>query len=307
MPVPYLNKVAKQTKLPLMEVEKIWEEAKDIADKSTTKRDSKYWALVTTIFKNKIESKTKISLEDDGIAIESLTISVEDNNTIGDVHQETEICYIAYMKNPDGLNKANRIYEMEQYSIKRKEGDKNLGEIRIRRSNQIYPKTDLQFYITIKGHERSGVITTCTETNDKVTETFYNEFKKLATDSSKKIRYVFKQENVVVKAMYKNEFTNITLPYLNYEVDVYSENTNEIIHNWVKIDIELDHVIEYIQYYLKDHQKILINKEDLKLVVPLDNLPIQITDAFFSNAATGKQLEIKNALYQKNIFKNNVS
>lgn len=51
MPVPYLKKIAKSTGKTISDLEKMWNDAKKLADKSKGKSSEVYWPTVVSIFK----------------------------------------------------------------------------------------------------------------------------------------------------------------------------------------------------------------------------------------------------------------
>ena len=304
MPTPYLNKVSKETNIPVLKLEELWESSKIDADKTITKKDNLYWGLVTTIFKKKVN---KLLKDENKPAIENFFTDLkelpnfitEDNNTVGDVHLESELCFIAYMNTPEGLSKADRITEIEQYVLKT---DKP-GEVRVRRSKQVYPKEELLYHVTIKKNVSKSAITVAYECNEKTNEAFYDSFKVFSTNYSKKVRYTFRLRDIDIKVTFKNESTTIKVPSLEYEVDVYSEGN--VIHDWVKIDIELDHLAEYIKYVLRDHD---FSLDDCEIEIPMNILPITPINYFnINNPETELNKKIKDALYQKGIFNKKIN
>lgn len=304
MPLPYLEKISKKNDIPLLELEKIWEDAKETVNKDPKikKDSSKYWATVTIVFKNMLKSKFKdISLEDYQMNFnEAMSqISKEDNNTVGDNHFESEMCLIGYMTNHDGLNQADRIIEIEQYVLPA--GKEKNSEIRVRKANQIYPRIDLQYYITIKHPVNKNIITVSSEVNEKISNVFFMAFYLLSERWIVKTRYVFRMKDVNIKAFWDNKEEIIKIPFLEYEVDVYHDNDDLSFYNWIKIDIELDEVANYIRYYLKDMKAGI---DEVGLYIPTDILPIKPTQVFNSNLPNDEQKKIKDALYKKGIFTN---
>ena len=297
MPLPYLEKLHKKTDIPLLELERIWDKCKVIVEKQYPDVDtssSKYWSLVTTVFKSKIKGKTRMSLES--------FFALEDNNSIGEIHTESELCYIGYMENSQGLMQANRIIEIDQYVM-----NNDNGQIRVRKYKVVYPRLDESFLCTIKTNETKSQITVCDEINEKISKEFYDSFINLCNTGARKVRYVFSIKDVKVDIYYTDEKgleqeTEVILPKLDYEVDTFKDQLSNEMHNWVKIDIELDHVKDYIKFYLRDHSFDIL-KEDTTFSIPLNILPIKITGYFNSNDPTPEQQKIKNALYDKSIFK----
>lgn len=61
MPTPYIEKVAKEKKEPVAQVEQKWDRAKDIASKEGKAEN---WGLVTHIFQNMVKSSGHPNLLD---------------------------------------------------------------------------------------------------------------------------------------------------------------------------------------------------------------------------------------------------
>ncbi len=303
MPTPYLNKIYKESGIPMLKLEELWNEAKEAANKTHKESDSGYWGLVTTIFKKKVNSllnsQNKPTLEELSMSLRDLSnFIIEDNNTVADVHLESELCFIGYMNNPAGLTQADRITEINQFVLR--VGDKD-NQIRVRQNKQVYPKEDLQYYCTIKKTLSKKQITVASEANERISKTFYENFQNLSNNESSKIRYTFRIKDLDIKVRFKDSEEVVKVPSLDFEVDVYSENS--VMHEWVKVDIELDHLAEYIKYTLRDHD---FSLSDCELSIPLDILPINLTNYFNSNMPdTEKEKSIKGALYDKGLFGKN--
>jgi len=81
-------------------------------------------------------------------------------------------------------------------------------------------------------------------------------------------RYVFLSKSVTLTI----EGEAIILPEIKYEVDVFMNPAGEK-SKWCKIDIELDHILEYLSEH---HPEI----KSFDLIVTLSSLPIKLEDAF---------------------------
>ena len=83
-----------------------------------------------------------------------------------------------------------------------------------------------------------------------------------------KVRYVFLSTNVTLEL--KGE--SIVLPEVKFEVDVFVNSQGQR-SKWCKVDIELDHLFDYLE---DKHPEI----EAIQLKVALSSLPIKLEDAF---------------------------
>lgn len=223
-----------------------------------------------------------------------------DSDTImNEVSNETELSFIAYLTDPESLKDADRISKIKQYmvNVPEKEGSYK-SHIRVRETSLVYPSNDIQHHLTIKTKLYSNTVTASKELTTKISPQFFTYYSTVAESGSFKTRYTFRIKNPTVKFIYNKEAFVATVPFLNYEVDVFT--IENFVSNWVKIDVEIDHVLSYIDQYF--HELHGVSVESINVYIDLAELPCKLTGAFNSNVPNDSQKAIKEALYQKEIF-----
>jgi hypothetical protein len=218
---------------------------------------------------------------------------------MNEVSNETELSFIAYLVDPESLKDADRIAKIKQYMIRvpEKEGSYK-SHIRVRETNLVYPGSEIQHHLTIKTELYSNTVTASKELTTKISPQFFAYYSTVAESGSFKTRYTFKIKNPTVRFVYNNEAFTATVPFLNYEVDVF--NIDDFVSNWVKIDVEIDHVLSYIDKYF--HELHGAPVESIGVHIDLSELPCKLAGAFNSNVPNDSQKAIKDALYGKEIF-----
>ena len=212
---------------------------------------------------------------------------------------ETELSFIAYLVNPDSLKAADRISKIKQFMINVPEKeDSNKSHIRVRETQLVYPGNETKHHLTIKTKLYSNVVTASKELTTRISPQFFVYYSTVAESGSFKTRYTFKIKNPTVKFVHNDEVFKAVVPYLNYEVDVFT--IDDFISNWVKIDVELDHVLAYIEQYF--HELLGIPIENVGIHIDLSDIPCELVGAFNSNVPNDAQKAIKDALYRKEIF-----
>jgi hypothetical protein len=223
----------------------------------------------------------------------SIDFSVEDNTSTDEMQYESEISLIGYMKNPDKLIEADRTVDMEQYTIRvdRKDGVK--GNIRVRKSKEIHPEPDTKYWSTIKNTLEKTYMTLSSETNIEVNSLFFQSFSDIAEMSTHKVRYTFCYKDFAIKVIFKDGEEEAIVPNIEFEVDVF--HISGEVSKWVKIDIELDAIKEYLyhHYFFSDYEE---------LIISTDHLPIELVHIFNTNKPTEEEKKIEDALYSKEIF-----
>ena len=219
--------------------------------------------------------------------------SLEDNTDTDQPNYESEISLVAYMKDPDGLKEANKVVNMQQYSIRVNREDKTKGNIRVRRSNEIHPNPELKYWSTIKMTLEKTYVTVSSETNIEINNLFFDSFIKIAENGTLKTRYTYSLTDQEIEVILKDGAEKVIVPNLEFEVDVFQ--FEDKISPWVKIDIELDHVFSFLYY-----KKFLSDIQDIK--VNVDVLPLDLRHVFNSNLASEEDKKIEDVLYDKAIF-----
>jgi hypothetical protein len=297
MPIPMLHKLAKEANVSIEVAEQKWEEAKKQVDKqypNLKKNSNQYWALVTHITKMMLKPKGKVMSK----GIFNVRIATEDNDSTQSAHYETELCFIGHMRYPENLNQADRIVEINQHVIRSNSAKVDGGQIRVRKSHEVFPHNEVKYLTTIKQTIYKGSATQSLETNERVSPLFYEQFSMITENSSSKTRYTFKQKDVVIGVLYDGAMESVKVPYIEYEIDVFT--IEEQVSSWVKIDIEIDHLMDYLVHYFQDRGK--MTAQDLSIDIPLKHLPIGIENAFLNSTTDEKQKAIIAALYDKSIF-----
>lgn len=101
-----------------------------------------------------------------------------------------------------------------------------------------------------------------------------------------KHRYIFEATNVNLTTTDNNV---IELPKLVYDVDCFT-NPDGGYHEWCKIDVEIDAIIEYFNKYSLDIK-------DTALKVKVSHLPFKPVEAFIAENATDEQKQFIDELY----------
>lgn len=212
-------------------------------------------------------------------------VSLEDT-MISITTQEKEIAIYCKLKNKDGLKEAASTERHYQYMGSFTDGDK----CRIRET--ITSKGDKSFLFTVKTKaEESDQFDSNIETSITVDEHFADVFKNSAKLHVHKNRYVFHGDAVKLSFKENDQVREIKLPDIKYEVDVF-ETKDRSESEWVKIDIELTTVLDFIS---KNHPDL----DKINLTVKISHLPIEPTDAIIDFTATEENKAFIDKLWQQ--------
>lgn len=214
----------------------------------------------------------------------------EVNNTV--VKKETEYVVYAKIGNPEGLKSAVSKEHHLQIEAALKSGAKT--RVRATTKNN---ETKYEYTLKIKTKNEEGNEFN-KEYNLEVDQTFMLAYKEAADKYVDKIRYKFTSESVIMKAVIDGNLTELSIPNVEYEVDVY-KNKEGKYSEWCKIDIEVDNILNFIN----SHHK---NISDIKLVIKISHLPFEPRDAILVANATDEQHKFLSNLWDTefNIFLN---
>lgn len=199
---------------------------------------------------------------------------------------EIEVAIFAKVTNPEGLREAISKEHHEQLEGPRTDG----GRFRCRKTTD---NKGISFVLTLKvpvkeGDGVSGVGGNIEE-DVEISEVFFNTFKNVSTKLLKKTRYVFESKDAKIVDLEDQDLP--PLPVMRYEVDVF-ETQDGGVSEWVKIDIELDELKEFLEKAGKD-----IN--DFKLTFKVSHLPFKPVGGFLSVMATPEQKKFLGELWDK--------
>ena len=204
--------------------------------------------------------------------------------------QETELTFYGKIGNWSGFEQALSMEVQQQHSFFFNQDDeKKKSQMRVRSTVKdgvaVYEQTiklpvfnsDTQTF----GNQEFSV---------EITEEFFHAWiKATQVYGIHKLRYIFLSKNVELDI---GNGEVITLPEIKYEVDVFL-NKNGDKSKWCKIDIEMDHILDYLKEQHKD-----ISKFDVK--VKISSLPIQLENVF--SAKTDNEEEKKAIAHFWNTF-----
>lgn len=181
---------------------------------------------------------------------------------------ETELCFYAKVTRPEGYKEAADIEEHEQWEFKPlvKVDGSSRGKMRVRKTTR---NGASKFEQTIKlPSGEGGAATGMTEFNTVIDEEVFEAWKKAFGEKGYiKTRYTFISKNVELDY----DGRTIKLPEIKYEIDAFYNQKGQR-GKWVKIDIEIDHLLDYLDDQHPDLGK-------FGLSVKLSSLPLGLEDA----------------------------
>lgn len=191
--------------------------------------------------------------------------------------KETELTIYAKITDLAGLQQATSKEEHIQAEIKT-----DSGRVRVRKTSKDN-LVELVQTIKTKAND-SGLI----ETSTKIDEEFFKAFLSLCSEYMDKHRYIFEATNVKLTT---TDNKVIELPKLIYDVDCFTKD-NGSYHEWCKIDVEIDAILEYFN----EHN---LDIKDTALKVKVSHLPFKPVEAFIAENATDEQKAFIDELYNK--------
>lgn len=189
---------------------------------------------------------------------------------------ETEVEIYAEVTQPEGLKECTR--KELQYQLEAQ--FTNGMNCRVRHTVTDRNESKYVFTFKVKTKNPDGLEAN-REYNVDVDTDFFEGFKAVANRSLKKIRYVFHSENVEMTLVEHDEKKIITIPNIEYEVDVY-EKKDGSSSRYCKIDIEVDNIIKFLK---ADYPQI----DKFKLNIKISHLPFGPKNAILKFSATEEQ------------------
>jgi len=204
---------------------------------------------------------------------------------------ETELvvyCRISYF---EGLKEAVKKERHDQYEIKSsQEISGNKGCVRVRKTTD---SDGIKYVLTNKVRTENDNLSVAEEFNLDITEEQFEMFTKIAPSKTIKDRFIFLVKNVSINK-FGDESVQIEVPELKFEVDVFPKEDGGY-HEWCKIDIEIDPLLEVINKTGNDI-------EEFNLNIKVNHLPFKPLESFVGSEATDEEKKILDNFYQ-NIFK----
>lgn len=204
--------------------------------------------------------------------------------------KETEIVIYARLGNPQGLEQAQEIYHQEQAQVRAPNGN-----IRVRMERK-QGAPDFSYELTTKHFtENESGVKSCIEKTEPITAVQYEMFKSVCDQYMRKVRYIFRIENVTIAA--PGLSGTLQVPELKYEVDRFITADGQF-SEWVKIDLELDRLHEAL------NKAGVQTKLTTEIVCNISKLPFQPESAFYDNGdKEGKMRELVSAIYDKQFIR----
>ena len=195
---------------------------------------------------------------------------------------ETEVAIYAKMTHSVGLEEADHVEHHEQLEGPSVDG----GRFRCRKTTI---DNDVKYTLTMKVKSKEEGIAGVRGDHEydlDIDEGFYEAFKALSTKRLDKTRYVFHGDGTSLK---DGDPNNVVLPSVKYEVDVFKRADGED-SQWVKIDIELDSIIERLTEMGK-------SLDDMTLSLKVSHLPFKPVGGFIAKQATPEQKQVLDAIW----------
>lgn len=182
---------------------------------------------------------------------------------------EVELCFYGEITNPKGLAEATSTELQEQYEFRLPptEDGKKRGRQRVRKTtidNQArYVQT-----LKVPMPEEEGKIQGETEYDTEIGEDFWKAWRQTyCCPGVMKQRYVFLSQKVELQ--YKGQ--TFELPEVKFEIDVFINKEGQR-SKWCKIDIEIQHLQEFIEQHAPRVKKFTSNISFAKLPIGLENV-----------------------------------
>jgi hypothetical protein len=202
---------------------------------------------------------------------------------------EKEVTIYGIIKNTDGLKKADKIIEQEQYEIKPDKKQGLGGKIRVRKETI---GEQVTYEMTVKVKQAQSVVDHSMEYTVPIDSEMFQAFKSIASSGMIKTRYVFNikrvkfvdesDEDTKVSALFKK-------PDAAYEVDVFHD-AEGFAFGWCKIDLELDVINDLVRQKIDTDSKI-------KIIAKISKLPFKPENCFIGSMADERQKLLLDDLY----------
>lgn len=202
--------------------------------------------------------------------------------------KENEVVIYARITDFEGLDKADKVIEQEQYELKPQGQYK--GKVRVRKEVinglETYTQT-----IKIDSGPNAEMVS-CEEITIHVDKEFFNSFKAIASSGMIKTRYVFNIKKMVVKDTQDDTEVIFKNPDAAFEVDVFKSKDGSF-SAWCKIDLELDKLTEIARASIDKPQA------DINLIAAVSKLPFKPTMVFLGKKATVKENLLLDILFKE--------
>lgn len=201
---------------------------------------------------------------------------------------ETELvvyCKISYF---EGLKEAIKKERHDQYEIKSKqEVSGNKGCVRVRKTTD---SDGVKYVLTNKVRTENDNLSVAEEFNLDISEEQFEMFTKIAPNKTIKDRFIFSVKNITLNK-FGDETIQIEVPELKFEVDVFPKEEGGY-HEWCKIDIEIDPLLEVINSTGNDIGEFNLN-------IKVNHLPFKPVESFVGSEANEEQNKILDMFYQE--------
>lgn len=197
-------------------------------------------------------------------------------------NQETEITIYAKISNFDGLKEATEVKSMIQVEAQ-------LGESNHCRVRKLVDESKNIFTFKVNNGNHNSQIDSRQEENLDVSDSFYENFLKVADKLQNKTRYTFNTESIKLSYKENDEDKIISVPDVLFEVDVYKKEDGSF-SEYCKIDLEVDNILTFINHNYPEIK-------DIKLSIKISELPFKPTDAVITDKSDPKITEFINSLY----------
>lgn len=206
---------------------------------------------------------------------------------------ENELTIYARMTDLEGLKQAQSVEHHEQYELKatKDQSGNSKGKVRIRKTTI---GEVVNYSMTTKLNQGSSKIDSNKEYTIPIDVEYFNAFKHLCTNGMNKMRYVFPIDKTVLTGISDGQ-TDLSFAVKKkqacYEVDVFTDPDGNT-YSWVKIDIELDAVMDIVTDRVSDDTKI-------KIAAKISSLPFAPKEMFIGRSATEEQKKLMDYLYKE--------
>lgn len=186
---------------------------------------------------------------------------------------ETEVAFYCLIGNPEGLKEATHIEKHHQLECRFETGSSS----RVRKTTD---EKGERYVFTIKIKTEGGENSPVIERNKTVDKDFFDDYRLVAKRELDKTRYIFDSKNVTMLFTTDGEEHEVTIPNIQYEVDVYKKEDGTD-SQYCKIDIEVDNIVNFIN---TNHPQI----KNFNLRVKLSHLPFEPKDPIRSEDPSKK-------------------
>lgn len=187
---------------------------------------------------------------------------------------ETEIVLYALIGKPEGLQECTRWEDHHQLEVRFTTGHSS-------RVRKVTLDGHDSYFFTFKvkqdAHDGGELIEANIEETTEVDKDFFDNFRKVAERELIKRRYIFNSTNVMLTVSGDDNSSQVELPNVEYEVDVYTKADGQA-SEWCKIDVEVDNVLDFMGQHYKDISKIKVNMKVSHLAFAPTNILMAQTD-----------------------------